>query len=90
MSIRWERQFDNGWYAYSGLNWRGCIGFVVPRDDGSVAWQINAVSMRYIGRGYGETRSVRTAKIALERNWNRWLKHFDLVSTSNNTDQPAP
>jgi hypothetical protein len=75
MTIHWEQRFGDSLFAYSG---RGCIGMVVPRDDGSVAWQIDSVSMRYIGQGFGETRSVRTAKIAVERNWDRWLKHFDL------------
>jgi hypothetical protein len=78
MTIRWERQFDDGWFAYSGPTWRSNIGMVVPRDDGTVAWQIDAVSMSRIGKGYGETRSVRTAKLALERNWNKWLKTFNL------------
>lgn len=77
MTVRWERQFKNSdsLWAYSGA---GEIGFVVPRDDGSVVWQINGVSMRWIGKGRGETRSIRTAKIALERNWNKWLKTFNL------------
>lgn len=79
MSIRWERKFNGGWFAYSGPNWRSHIGFVSPRDDGSVAWQINGVSMDYIGKGYGETRSVRSAKAAIERNWERWLHAFNLT-----------
>lgn len=78
MTIRWERKFDDCWIAYSGLNWRSKIGFVSPRDDGSVAWQIDGVSMSYIGKGYGETRSVRSAKAAIERNWERWLHTFNL------------
>lgn len=81
MTIRWERQFGDGWFAYSGPTWRSNIGMVVPRDDGTVAWQIDAVSMSRVGRfakGYGETRSVRTAKLALERNWTKWLKTFNL------------
>lgn len=80
MTIRWERQFDDCWSAYSGPDWRSCIGFVVPRDDGTVAWQMDGINMRYVrkGKSFGETRSVRTAKIALERNWNKWLKAFNL------------
>lgn len=76
-AVTWKRSFkdSDSLFAYSG---RGRIGMVVPRDDGSVAWQIDAVSMRWIGKGYGETRSVRTAKIALERNWTKWLKTFNL------------
>lgn len=77
MKLRWNRDFKNSdsEFAYCG---DGMVGMVVPRDDGSVVWQIDAVSMRYIGKGYGETRSVKTAKIALQRNWDRWLKLFEL------------
>ena len=80
MSIRWELRFGDCWTAYAGPNWRSKIGIVVPRDDGSIAWQIDGVSMSYIAKGYGETRSVRSAKIALERNWTKWLKAFNLES----------
>ena len=78
-AVTWKRLFKNSdsLFAYSG---RGQVGFVVPRDDGTVAWQMDGINMRYVrkGKSFGETRSVRTAKIALERNWIKWLKTFEL------------
>lgn len=69
---------DGSFYAFSGQG-DGMVGMVVTRMDGSIGWRIDAVSMRHIGKGYGETRSVKTAKLALERDWQRWLKMFDLT-----------
>jgi hypothetical protein len=77
MSLTWvkSRQFETWEAEQNGRR----VGAVIPRDDGSVVWKIDAVHMKWIAKGYGESKSVSAAKRALSRAWKIWLEHFGLA-----------
>lgn len=71
-NLRWEK---NNW-AYSG---QLVVGMVGRRADGSIWYTANsAVDMRYIAKGRGEVKSIKSAKRAVEHAWARWLEVADL------------
>lgn len=71
MPLRWSIDRDGDTVAaYTGSI---RVGTVIARTDGSVVWQIDAVSMRWIAKGFGETTSIAAGKRALARAWSKWL-----------------
>lgn len=84
MKLRWEKQ-QLGWTAMSGEK---RVGFVVDRDGGTFYYEITAVSTKWITKGYGEVRSLASAKRSLERAWAAWLNAFDLEPRKGSSDSP--
>ena len=76
MKLRWEKQKGDAWVAYSG---KLVIGMVVNRLDGTIGYTVNGVPMKWIGKGYGDVKSIASGKRAVERAWRQWLEAADLV-----------
>lgn len=57
------------------------VGHVIERDDGLFYWQITAVHTKWICQGYGELKTERGAKRALESAWGSWLAAFSLTGS---------
>lgn len=75
MSLRWIDRFGGQW-AYSG---KVVVGMVGPTDSGGFWWSAtDGVHMRRIAKTNGETRSIRSAKAAVERSWSAWLSAAEL------------
>jgi len=75
MTLHWKKA-SHGWHAMRGQR---IVGLVVERDDGTVVYELTAVSTKWVTKGYGEVRSVASAKRGLERAWAAWLDAHDLV-----------
>lgn len=71
MTLRWETAPLNSTRAFSGAI---IVGFVTQCTDGSFAWQITAVHMRYVAKGSGEAVSLAAGKRALARAWEIWRR----------------
>lgn len=80
-TLRWEKKFGESWFAYSG---NLCIAHVVLRSDGTVGYTITAVYMKWVGKGYGDVKSVKTGKRAVQRGWNQWLQAAGLTGRGRN------
>jgi hypothetical protein len=84
MKLRWEER-DGGWWAYSGELLVGMTGefsdFVLAREPGHAThwWKVDAVHMKWIGKGRGEVSSIAAGKRGVETAWNRWLEHAGLA-----------
>lgn len=76
MKLRWEEQYPGSWYAYSS---ELIVGMVVTREDDTVVYNLDAVHTKWIAKGYGEVRSIRAGKRALERAWRKWLEKAGLI-----------
>lgn len=76
MKLRWEKSCGGSWVAYSG---KMLIGLVVERDDGTVGYKIDNISMRWVGKAFGDVSSISSGKRAIERGWRRWLTAAGLV-----------
>ncbi len=76
MKLRWVQRYDYAWFAYSGSLH---VAMVVHRDDGTFHYNVDAVRMKWIGKGYGDTSSIKTAKRAVERAWRQWLEAAGLA-----------
>lgn len=60
----------------------GIVGYVKKEDDGlSFSWKITAANCRRICKEQGAVKTKHGAMLALERNWRRWLNHFQLESS---------
>ena len=75
MTLRWEEQYPGTWWAYSH---KLVVAMCGQREDGSVWYRVDAVSTKWVTKGYGEVRSIRTAKAAIERAWRKWLEEAGL------------
>lgn len=77
MKLRWEKDIRaTGWTAYSNeLH----VGYVTTRLDGTKAYTVTGVHMKYIGKGYGDVKSIASGKRAVERAWQQWLTHAGLT-----------
>jgi hypothetical protein len=70
-ALRWEQENTRALFGYSG---EVVVGMVVTRADGVISWSAHeAVSMRWIAKGQGESVSVEAAKRAVGRAWKIWL-----------------
>jgi hypothetical protein len=70
MSLGWTERSGSQW-AYSG---NIVVGMVGPLDAGGFWWSAtDGVHMRHIAKTDGETKSIRSAKAAVERSWSTWL-----------------
>lgn len=76
MPLRWERFNSDGFLAYSG---KTQIGMIACREDGTHAWEITGVHMKWIAKGYGDARSLDGAKAAVSRGWRTWLRRAGLT-----------
>jgi hypothetical protein len=76
MTLKWEERSPGGWFALRN-GW--VVGLVVVRDDGVVIYEVTAVSTKWVTKGYGEVRSIASAKRGLERAWTAWLDAHGLV-----------
>ncbi len=73
MKLRWEKQSTGqreSWWAYSG---ELVIGMVIERGDRTIGYTIQAVHMKWIGKGDGDVSSISSGKRAIERGWRQWL-----------------
>jgi hypothetical protein len=72
--LTWE--LNGNWRFHAAkLNGR-IVGSVIEREPGDVVWYISAVHMKWVAKGEGESKDVQSAKRALARAWNSWLKAF--------------
>ncbi len=81
MRLRWEKEKVTGelfvWVAYSH---ELVFGHAIQRNDGSWHYTVDAVHMKWIGKGYGDVSSLASAKRAVERAWEQWLITAGLMS----------
>lgn len=75
-NFKWKKMKADSWLAYSG---KLCIGHVVLRGDGTVGYTITGVHMKWVGKGYGDVKSVKAGKRAVLRGWNQWLQAAGLT-----------
>lgn len=75
--LRWEAGAYGGLTAYRGSLYAGSV---IPRDDGVVVYNVLGIDVKWITKGRGEVKSVRTAKMAVERAWSEWMKRAGLAA----------
>jgi hypothetical protein len=76
MKLRWEKQRDGTWFAYSG---RLTIGMVVDRMDGTIGYTVTGIHVKWIAKGYGDVSSIASGKRAVDRAWRQWLEAAGFV-----------
>jgi hypothetical protein len=77
MSLRWEKQPNGGWFAFSG---EIIVGLVVERFDHQIGWDAtSAVQMKWTAKGRGVVKTVASGKRAVERAWSAWLSRAGLA-----------
>lgn len=74
--LRWEAGPYGVLTAYRGSLYAGSV---IPRDDGVVVYNVLGIDVKWITKGRGEVKSVRTAKMAVERAWLEWMKRADMA-----------
>ncbi len=67
--ITWKKRRDKDWDAWVGSL---LLGFVIVRDDGTVAYSVDAIHTRRLTKGHGEVSSVRQGKASMTRAWEAW------------------
>lgn len=77
-ALRWRVE-HGAHYGYSG---RLRVAMVLQRDDGVWVYSVDAVSTRWLAKGYGEVGSRKTAVAAVHRAWFRWLDKAGLTVTT--------
>lgn len=71
MKLKWDLTNREHYHAYAG---KLRVGTVFVRIDKTIAYKVDGVSMRWIGRGSGDVSSMESGKRSVERAWNQWLK----------------
>lgn len=62
-------------YAYLG---NVTIGYIVERKPDEHVWQVSGVYMKWIAKGYGESKTFEAARRALTRAWRKWCERAGL------------
>lgn len=78
--LRWEQQSEGSWYGYSGkMVVAMAVKPSVDNADGRWSWEVTGGRVPHGWKNYGETRTHKFAKRAVEKYWGEWLDHVGLM-----------
>lgn len=78
--LRWERQENGAYFAYSGTVIVATVVEVTVRP-GEVHWKMDGVAAKWITKPSGFTSSIARGRRAVNRGWRRWLDAAGLKPT---------
>ena len=85
VKLRWEKQKQmESWWAYRGQHVVGMVVCVtgVSSDSpryGLYRYQVQAITTKWITKGYGDCKTEAGAKRAVQRAFDDWCAAFELT-----------